>query len=146
MNNNFKKIALLCTALAMNITTYTISTGGAVAAGFGAAAGVGLLAYGISKSHKNRKNQKNNNEEQSTSSHTFKREKKETQVSPTGSTKKQLKHDIHVNKKELREHKLALKKLERKNKGSTPEAQDHRIMITKLENLDADLNQKLKNL
>lgn len=59
MKNSFKKIALLFTALAMNVSAYAISTGGAVAAGFGSAAAIGLLAYGISKSHSHRKDKKN---------------------------------------------------------------------------------------
>lgn len=145
MKNSFKKIALLCTALAMNVSAYAISTGGAVAAGFGTAAAVGLLAYGISKSHGHRKDKKNY-VEKSGNSHSFKQEKKETKKSTLRSTKKQLKHDINANKKELKEHKVALKKLERKNKGATPEAADHKSMISKLESTGDTLKKKLQSL
>lgn len=143
MKNSFKKIALLCTALAMNVSAYAISTGGAVAAGFGTAAAVGLLAYGISKSHKK---DKKKHVEKSGNSHSFKQEKKVTKKSSLHSEKKQLKEDINMNKKELRRHKLELKKLEKKGKGSTPEAADHKSMIRKFENTGKELKEKLQSL
>lgn len=141
MKNSFKKIALLCTALAMNVSAYAISTGGAVAAGFGSAAAIGLLAYGISKSNGSKKNKKNKKNIETENSSSFK-ERKVT----SRSTKKQLKQDINSHKKELKEHKLALKKLEKKGKGQAPEAIDHKSMINKLES-DVDLlKQKLQKL
>lgn len=146
MKNNFKKVILLCTALAMNLTSYAISTGGAVAAGFGAAAAVSLLGWGISKSHKNRKNRKKEREENITPSHSYKRTKDESQRITTRAAKRNLKHQIRDNKKEIKQHRLIVKKLEKKGKGSTPEAADHRTMISKLENLVTELKRELESL
>jgi len=148
MKNRFKKIVLLCTALAMNVSAFAISTGGAVVAGVGAAAGVTLLAVGIHK-HRQRKKERSQ-KEPSTNSHsfkkTFKKEKKESKPPITLSTKKKLKKDMNTNRKETREHKMALRKLEKNNHGATSEAADHRTMIAHLKNIGADLKDRLKNL
>lgn len=137
MKNSFKKIALLCTALAMNASAFAISTGGAVAAGFGTAAAVGLLAYGISKKHKHNKDKK------ARYSHTFQKEKKETPERKAKAMKHELVDKIHANKEEIKRHKHALRKLTNAGKGSTEEAKSHESMIEKLKNEGEALKMKL---
>ena len=63
MQNKFKKIALVSVALLASVPAYSITNGGIAAASLGAAAGVGLIAYGIHKSHKNRDEKRNCKEE-----------------------------------------------------------------------------------
>lgn len=147
MNNSFKKAALLCAALMTSVSTFAISTGGAVAAGLGAAAAVTLISVGIHKHNKRKREQQENNKGDVTSAKKMKKSENKSEHKSSyrsrSDEKREIKDKILDKREELRDHKYALNKLNRKGKGKTSEATEHKsIMKTikaELKKLDADL-------
>ncbi len=146
MKKSLKKVALLCTALAVNISSYAISTAGAVAAGLGAAAGVSLIAYGAHNKHKKRK--KRDAQNATVVAYTANSKGAETRAAKVESKhdKKALKEAIKEKKKDLRHHKLSLQKLKRKGNGKSAEASNHRSIIQRIKDDLESLKQRLESL
>jgi len=124
MKNNFKKIALLCTALAM---------------------GVGLLTCAINQDSK-RKRDDSYKVTKYHQSFDIRKKEKHPAFAIKPLTKKELKEKIYSKKKKRHEHKHALAKLKRHGKGSTIEAKKHEAIIQFLENKIAELKRKLERL
>jgi hypothetical protein len=142
MKNSFKKAVLLCTALAMSLGSYAISTGGAVAAGLGATAAVALIGVGI---HKHRKHKCERNDYQGTKCEKYKKSSKsEMSDKDKKQMKKDLRHEKMTKRKELAKHRRELKKLNKQ--GKTSEADKKHYLISDLEDDIDEIEMKLKNL
>ncbi len=148
MKNSFKKAVLLCAALMTSLGSYAISTGGAVAAGLGAAAAVTLIGVGV---HKHRKHHRERCEANDFKGHKCEKYKNKydkdgKRTKEAKQTKKDLRHEKHMKKKELTNHRRDLKKLQRDGKKATPEADKKRSMISNLEDDITRIEERLKNL
>ena len=152
-NINFKKIALLSAAILTSASSFAISTGGAVAAGLGAATAVTLIGVGIHKHRKHKRERYGDDYKatrQKNTKHSSTEAKKESNqyVSKKSirSQKHELKSKIHNHKKSLKKHKTALKDLNKQDLGTTPKAEEHRSLINKLENMIINLENELRSL
>ena len=118
MKNRFKKAALLCAALMTSLGSYAISTGGAVAAGLGAAAAVALIGVGVHKhrQHHMERCEANNFEGHKCQKYKNKYDKNGKRTKESKETKKDLRHEKHMKKKELTNHRRELKKMQREGK------------------------------
>jgi uncharacterized protein HemX len=144
MKNSFKKALLLCVALATSISSFTISTGGAVAAGLGTAAAVGLIGWGIHKSHKHHKEQKDGKKTYNKTTNV--KHDKHKKVVKNVKNKKDIKHQIRTHAKTKMRHQKSFKKLQKQGKGASQEAVKHKNEIARLERLIKELKMTLKNL
>jgi hypothetical protein len=158
MKTNFKKAVLLCTAMATSIGSYAISTGGAVAAGLGAAAAVSLIGVGVHK-HRKHKCERSGYEGRKCQKYLEKEERRKKsgksnkhhhhhndEYHTNKHMKKDLRHEKNAKQAELSTHRKGLKKLERHGKGTTQEATEKRSMIQTLEADISEIEMKLKNL
>lgn len=158
MKTNFKKAVMLCTAMATSIGSYAISTGGAVAAGLGAAAAVSLIGVGVHK-HRKHKCERNGHQGHKCQKYLEKEERRKNskhhdkhhhhhhdEYHETKHMKKDLRHERNAKQTELSTHRKGLKKLERHGKGATQEATQKRSMIQTLEADIDEIEMKLKNL
>jgi hypothetical protein len=148
MKNKVKKVVLLCTALMTALGSYAISTGGAVAVGLGAAAAVTLVGVGVHKHRKHRRERCEANDFKGHKCEKYKNkyEKDGKRNKNAKQMKKDLRHEKHMKKKELTDHRRDLKKMEREGNKSTPQADKKRSMIKDLETDIDEIIEKLKYL
>lgn len=170
MKHVFKRVALLSAALMTSISTFAISTGGAVAAGLGAAAAVTLISVGIHKSNKRKAEQENSQSDVKSTKKTRTANKKTDQHSATKSSKssataqpakyrskiadkrerlaakKDIKSQIADKREELKDHKYNLKKLKRSGKRKSPEASEVQSMMDSIKQDIKDLDKQLRDI
>ncbi|MBP9765031.1 hypothetical protein KBD08_01720 [Candidatus Babeliales bacterium] len=139
MKNNFTKAVLLSVALMTSLSSYALSAGGAWAVGLGTAAAVGLISWGIAKSHKKDKARR----EDARNTDTKKQSKRDTSKPSYKATTKDTKQQIAEKKRMKKEQRLELKKLEKRGQGSTIEARNRRSEIARLESDITSLKQTL---
>ena len=99
--SNFKKIALISLGLMASLPLYP-TTAAVVGGTLGAAAAVGIVAYGVHKHHKNKEERRNCNQ-------CNKSGKNYTNQKPQ--SKKEMKSDKKMYESKLKEHKRDLQKL-----------------------------------
>jgi len=143
MKNSLKKVTLLCAALATSMSSFAISTGGAVAAGLGAAAAVTLLGVGIHKSRKHKdEKQYNKNNKKSYDNRTQLDDNKTKRA-----TKRDIKKEINDTKRQRKQTLTNLHKKEKLGQGNTAQANKYRSRLDeldqKIEKLKMDLERVL---